>query len=314
MRIGIIDLGSNTFNLKIVDTESQAEVYVDKRPVKLLQGSGKIPRISPGGFERGIAVLDDYMNLMRDWDVERAYSFATSAIRSSENGEDFVREAYSKSGVAVNVIDGDQEARFIFEGVRQAIDLNEDPVLVMDIGGGSTEYIIGNKSEVFWAASYPLGVSRLLENLAPHDRITAEDEIAFRQHVDLIQNELYEALYQFPVQTLVGSSGSFETYYNIAAAKFDRPSIGPTDRSLNFNIFEFDQTWKMLMKMDTQERLKVPGMLPMRAEMIHLSGILIDMVLQKSVINHFFISTFALKEGVLEEVINKPEKWHASSL
>lgn len=314
MRIGIIDLGSNTFNLKIVDTESQAEVHVDKRPVKLLQGSGKSPRIAPGGFERGLVVLNDYMKVMRDWDVDRAYAFATSAIRSSENGEDFVREAYSKTGVAVNVIDGDQEARFIFEGVRQAIDLNEDPVLVMDIGGGSTEYIIGNNSKVFWAASYPLGVSRLLENLAPNDRITNEDEIAFRQHVDLIQSELYEALYQFPVQTLIGSSGSFETYYNIAAAKFDRLAIGPTDRSLNFNIFEFDQTWKMLMKMDTQERLKVPGMLPMRAEMIHLSGILIDMVLQKSVINHFFISTFALKEGVLEEVINKPEKWHASSL
>ena len=129
---------------------------------------------------------------MEEYDVDKLRAFATSAIRSTKNGGDFVSEVFEKLALKIEVIDGDKEAELIYQGVGKAIPFDLDCKLIMDIGGGSTEFIIANAEGVQWKKSYQLGVSRLKELFKPKDPITQE-EIQTIEHreselKDLIEN------------------------------------------------------------------------------------------------------------------------------
>lgn len=314
MILAVIDIGSNTYNLKITDTQSGHVLHFDKLFVKMLEGSRGTSEISAAGHHRGLAALKHYAQAIKKYPGALAYAFATSAVRSSSNGVQFVADAERETGICINVIDGDQEALFITEGVKQAVELAEEPTLIMDIGGGSTEYVIANKNTVFWKKSYLLGASRLLETLQPGDPISSEGFERFENHLNDMLPDFLQAVQQYNPHLLIGSSGSFETLYNVAAHRFGRREILPDDRSLNFHLMEFETVYTDLLNMTTRQRLNVPGMPAPRAEMIHLSGMLIDYVLRKSVVSQFKISTYALKEGVVSSIFKNPEKWRKSLL
>jgi len=149
MTTGIIDIGTNTFNLLIED-ENGRIFYNDKIPVKLGKGGIDKNIIAPDAFERGLVALTRFREICVEKEANQIFAFATSAVRSANNGQEFVRQAEEKAGIKINVIDGDREALFIFEGVRKAINIGNTPAMIVDIGGGSTEIVIANQTEVLW--------------------------------------------------------------------------------------------------------------------------------------------------------------------
>ncbi|MCC6837593.1 MAG: phosphatase, partial [Bacteroidia bacterium] len=166
MRIAIIDLGTNTFNILIVDVDGNQNIkqlFQTKIPVKLGEGGINQGFIAPIPFQRGMDALIQYQLIIEEYGVDNTFAFATSAIRSARNGTDFVNIAKEKTGIEVQVISGDKEAELIYYGVRSAVNMTNDTSLIIDIGGGSTEFIIANKDQIFWKQSFLLGAARLLE-------------------------------------------------------------------------------------------------------------------------------------------------------
>lgn len=305
MRIAIIDLGTNTFNLLIRDTEEGTTLYNGKISVKLGSGGITDGRIADAAFERGLEAMISHRSTAADYGVDMILAFATSAVRSAANGDEFVAAVKEATQIDVEVIGGLREAELIFKGVQQAVEIGEEPVLIMDIGGGSTEFILGNNKEVFWANSYELGVTRLLDQFKPHNPILPQQAMQLRAYTESMLGDLIEAYQKHPARMLIGSSGSFDTMYDVLALRHNRPPLQSGQISGSFDEGELRILINDMIAATVKERLEMPGMLEMRAEMIHIAGIEIALVLDLLNIEKIRLSTYALKEGVYAERIKK---------
>ena len=207
-------------------------------------------------------------------------AFATSAIRSASNGADFVAKVKTELGLHIEVIDGDKEAELIYLGVQQALDLGDGNKLIMDIGGGSTEFIICNKKEIFWKQSFQLGAARLIEHFQPQDPITSTEVKSIEGYLENTLTPLWAALKKFPCDILVGSSGSFDTLPSVIAHKFYDISILKGKTNYDFKLSDYYWIHNYILKSNLEKRLKTPGMIPMRADMIVISSIFINYLLK----------------------------------
>lgn len=307
MNIAIIDLGTNTFNLLIgnVANGQVNTVFKTKIPVKLGKGGFAKKTLEADAIARGLMAIESHINTAQEYGVSTILAYATSAVRDAQNGIDFVRQIKDLYGLEVQVISGDREAELICQGVFASSDFGTDPVLVMDIGGGSTEFILATKKEIHWKKSYPLGVSRLLEKITPSDPIEFQDLEELYLTLDEQLSDLFLALEKWPVQHLVGSSGSFDTLADLILAGIHGEEIGSKGTRYDFRIGEFEAMYEKLKKSTQAERLKMPGMLEMRAEMMVLSSSIIKYIIDRTGIQKMTLSTYALKEGALVQHYSK---------
>ncbi len=314
--IGVIDLGTNTFNLLIAEVQLENYRVIHKKKISVKLGEGGISKdfIAPIPFQRGLDALRKYKSILRSMSVDCFYAVATSAIRSANNGPKFVEKARSELQININVIDGDKEADLIYKGVRQAIDLGAKPKLIVDIGGGSTEFIIANGQENFWRKSYRIGAARILEVFHPNDPISIENVNDIDTHLFDTLQEMIEMCEAYEIDSIVGSSGSFDTLAEMIS--HNKESRTSWDKE-SFYAFDFDdyskvQSW--IYSSTLQERLKMKGLNPIRADMIVVSIIIINFLLNKLPLHHMYLSSYALKEGVLKSLINNSDGWQKSSL
>ena len=166
-RIAVIDLGTNTFHLLITetgDTIVPGNICKETIPVKLGEGGINQRLINPEAFQRGIRAIERFAELISLHQVSDIKAMATAAIRSASNGHDFISAIKDRTGIEVEVIDGDKEAGLIYAGVREAVHLSAETSLIMDIGGGSVEFILCNAEKVFWKKSYPMGAAKMMDH------------------------------------------------------------------------------------------------------------------------------------------------------
>lgn len=298
MRTAIIDLGTNTFNLLIV--EGNTTLFKTKIAVKLGEGGITKGYIAEAPFQRGFDALKKHLQTIEAYQADRTLAFATSAIRSASNGADFVAKVKTELGLHIEVIDGDKEAELIYLGVQQALDLGDGNKLIMDIGGGSTEFIICNKKEIFWKQSFQLGAARLLEHFQPQDPITSTEVKSIEGYLEDTLTPLWTALQKFPCDTLVGSSGSFDTLADVIVHQFYDISILKDKTTYDFKLSDYYWLHDYFLKSNLEKRLNTPGMIPMRADMIVISSIFTNYLLKRQKMCAMKLSTYALKEGVLE--------------
>lgn len=307
MRFAIIDLGTNTFNILIVEVGKDKKyrtLFQTKLPVKLGEGGINDRMIRPVPFQRGIDALKQHQRTIEKYDVQHVYPFATSAVREAVNGKEFVHRLKVETGYEVKVISGDKEAELIYYGVREAVKMSDQRSLIIDIGGGSTEFIIADKDKIYWKKSFLLGAARLLEKFNPSDPITDEEITHIQQYLDEQLQPLAEALQQFPVTELIGSSGSFDSLAEMIAAKFYSPDILNNVTEYDFKLSDSVAIYDILLKSTKEERLKMDGLVEMRVDMIVISSILVNFILSSFDIVNMRLSTYSLKEGVLAELVN----------
>ena len=298
MKTAIIDLGTNTFNLLIV--EENTTLFKTKIAVKLGEGGITKGYIAEAPFQRGFEALKKHLQTIEKYQVDRTLAFATSAIRSTRNGVDFVAKVKTELGLHIEVIDGNKEAELIYLGVKQALDLGDSNKLIIDIGGGSTEFIICNKKEIFWKQSFQLGAARLLERFQPQDPVTSTEVKSIEGYLEDALTTLWTALQIFPCDTLVGSSGSFDTLANVIVHQFYDISILKGKTAFDFKLSDYYWLHEYFLKSNLEKRLKTPGMVRMRADMIVISSIFINYILKRKKIISMKLSTYALKEGIMK--------------
>ena len=297
MKTAIIDLGTNTFNLLIF--EENTTLFKTKIAVKLGEGGITKGYIAEAPFQRGFEALKKHLQTIEKYQADRTLAFATSAIRSTRNGVDFVAKVKTELGLHIEVIDGNKEAELIYLGVKQALDLGDSNKLIIDIGGGSTEFIICNKKEIFWKQSFQLGAARLLERFQPQDPVTSTEVKSIEGYLEDALTTLWTALQIFPCDTLVGSSGSFDTLANVIVHQFYDISILKDKTTYDFKLSDYNWLHEYFLKSNLEERLNTPGMISMRADMIVISSIFTNYLLKRQQMLSMKLSTYALKEGVL---------------
>lgn len=302
MRIAVLDLGTNTFNLLIVEVSDDKRINViisTKRAVKLGFGGINNGVITNEAFERGINAVKSLNSTIRKYKAETVYAFATSAIRSAKNGGEFAELIKNKFCIEIRVITGDKEAELIYKGVKLIYEFSNEPVLILDIGGGSNELIIANKDRIFWKRSFNLGVARLLERFNPSEPITNGEIELIDNYLEIELKSLFDACKEIPVSTLVGSSGSFESFVAMTAFRHKLKDSPVCELSLN----HFEEIFETLRLSTIDQRKRMKGLVLMRVEMIVLAAVFTKFIVKRLGIEKIIKSDFSLKEGVIAEMI-----------
>ncbi len=302
MTFAILDFGTNTFNLLIAERQNHSFkiIHNSKQPVKLGRGGIQVNRMTPDAFERGFVAIANHMETIRSFEVDAIKAFATSAIRNAANGQEFVDEVKARFGIRVRVIPGKREAELIYKGVRQALPMKKEKMMILDIGGGSNEFIICNQDGIIWKKSFEIGMARILERFTLSDPITHEEvralESYFRQELEPLMAVVKK---EKPV-ALIGASGSFDTFYALISHKLGLEADRINGREISLK--DYRKLHKELLRSSLEERKTMPGMEPVRVEMIVAATIFVSFVLRACHINHLYHSEFALKEGVISEL------------
>jgi exopolyphosphatase/guanosine-5'-triphosphate,3'-diphosphate pyrophosphatase len=308
MKIAVIDCGSNTFNLLIAEADQHGwkPIFKNKLPVKLGAGGYQSKEIKEDRFNRGLDAMAAHAANLRNFACERVYAYATSAIRDARNGEEFVAKAQSITGVQINVIDGEREADLIFKGILNTLEPSEKSFLVMDIGGGSTEFIIGNSLGIQWKHSFKLGVSRIYDWLQPSDPMTKDEIARLEAHLKQELQPLADALKKYENDTLIGSSGSFDTLLELYLHG-QGISTATVELSNEILISAFPVIYDWIIGSTYTQRLVHPVIPSIRAEYMPLSVILMKYVLGMLDFKKFIHSSYSLKEGAMSEIIESIE-------
>lgn len=308
MRIAVLDLGTNTFNLLVAEPlpgGRYAMLYNEKTPVRLGEGGINSGFITEAAFERGLRALAAFHEVIQSYNVSHIAAFGTSALRNASNGPQFIATALEQTGIRIELIDGNREAELIYQGVRDAVQLTENCSLIIDIGGGSTEFILANNSTIFWQQSFEIGAARLLERFQPSDPLQQAEEDAMRLYFDDVLAPLYAACALHPPTELIGSAGSFESLAEMIAHRFYTPDMLHGQTSYTFNFEQSELLYHELKRSTRAERTQMKGLIAMRVDMMVVSAILVQHVIEQLGLKQMRMSTYSLKEGAIRELLDK---------
>jgi len=304
MKLAVIDLGTNTFKLLVASRSPDGPMCIHHKeevPVNLGRGGIEKGVIAEDAFSRGLEALKKMHAEALALGAERIQGFGTSALRSSRNGGDFIRRAKEDIGIDITIIRGEEEAALVLDGVRQAVAFGSKPMLVMDIGGGSTEFILATDRSLMWKHSFELGTTRLLERFPAIDPMGMETQLRMAQHIDAQLEALWSVVDRHWPTTLVGSAGSFDSLATMIAAHRGT-TVDDDDATLQFNSAEFDAVKDELFAMTRTERLAVNGLPDFRADTIIPALMLIERVLLHG-ITELRWSRYSLKEGAASRML-----------
>ncbi len=306
-RVAVIDLGTNTFHLLIAERKDNRLITIRQERIAVKLGAGGINQnvITEAGIVRALNALTEFKMKMDSFAINHIFCFGTSAIRSATNKSELIARIKSKTGIEVKVISGDEEAELIYKGVSTAIKLGQEPNLIVDIGGGSVEFIIANENRILWKQSIEMGGQRLIEKFKPHDPITSEEINSLEAYFKEQLTGLTEQLTIHKPMCLVGSSGSFDTLSEIYCANEELP-YNPESPETLFSIGAFYSIHQLLITKNRDERMQIPGMIELRVDLIVVGSCLIKFLLDSYDFQSIRVSTYSLKEGVLQSMINRP--------
>jgi len=304
-KIAIIDLGTNTFHLLLVHSYAgQYKILHQERvPVKIGLGGINSNTITDTGIIRAIEAMKNFKIRLDQNNIKKVHAFGTSAMRNAQNGIEVAAKIQTETGISVRIISGDEEADYIYEGVRAAVNMTETS-LIVDIGGGSVEFIIGDREEILWKQSFEIGGQRLLEKFQKHDPILSNEIEELKSFLKLNLSPLFAAIEKYKPKVLVGSSGTFDTLSEIHCVRngLHYDALAP-ETPLSFSSFH--EILNELIIKNRSERLKIPGMIEMRVDMIVVACCLIDFLLDcNKSFQKLRVSSYSLKEGVLAKLVH----------
>lgn len=297
-RLSIIDLGTNTFHLLTVEIIREGVwTTLDRERIFVNLASEGIEWISDAAMSRGLATMERFKGRIVNHEAGTVIAVGTAALRTARNAGTFLDKVKEKTGIGVQVIPGDREADLIAKGVLAALPLMGRPILIMDIGGGSVEMILAHHGNVLFARSYPIGVAVLYGQFHSEEPLAPESLEKLDIHLDHIFTDLQDLLLAFPDTVLVGASGTFEVVESILDPQQD-PEILPYSSA---KPGDFRPIYKEIVSLTLDERLKHPDIPESRAQYIVVAVHLIEYMLRRVSQDVFYISNYAMKEGLVVE-------------
>ncbi|MEU6508883.1 MULTISPECIES: Ppx/GppA phosphatase family protein [unclassified Streptomyces] len=300
MRLGVLDVGSNTVHLLVVDAHPGARPLpahshkADLRLAQLLDGSGAI---GDDGIHKLVAVVQDALQAAEDKGVEDLLPFATSAVREADNADDVLARVEAETGVRLQVLSGAEEARLTFLAVRRWFGWSAGKLLVLDIGGGSLEIAYGIDEEPDAAVSLPLGAGRLTAGWLPGDPPAPEDIRALRRHV---RTEIARTVGEFSRRGtpdhVVATSKTFKQLARIAGAARSAEGLY-VQRELKRESLE---AWvPRLAGMTAEQRSELPGVSEGRAGQLLAGALVAEAAMDLFGVESLEVCPWALREGVI---------------
>jgi exopolyphosphatase/guanosine-5'-triphosphate,3'-diphosphate pyrophosphatase len=304
--VAVMDLGTNTFHLLIVEGNGAGynEIVHEQDAVKLGEGGINKGFIHPAAFKRGIKSMHRYHQLILDNNVQQVRAIATSALRNAANGQDFINQVKTQTSIVIEIIDGDAEAAYIYKGVKASGSLSGHNSLVVDIGGGSVEFIICDNKQVKWKQSFEIGAARLMDNFHRTDPIPPESITALNLYLQDSLTDLFVAASTYKIENIIGSSGVFESYAGLIETGKGHSFDLKKTKHYDFEKDELLAIIESLILSSHQQRLANKGIIPVRVDMIVTASILTRFIIGKLGIDNVVMSTNSLKEGVLAEMMS----------
>lgn len=314
--ITAIDVGTNSFHAVVASVNNEGMFTIhsrDKENVRLGESVSDMKYLSEEAMKRGIAAMKRFAQMAAAANAP-IRAIGTSAMREALNRDEFVRRVQDETGVVIEVISGNEEARLIYLGVLQALPILNNKTLVIDVGGGSTETIVGYRGEMLYGNSAKLGAIRLTRRFFTEERLSPK---AIKECRDFIRGEwalVFRSIQVCGFERVVASSGTAQTLASIALAKKNRYT---PDESLNGTIITQDEALSaietILKEKVTKKRGEIPGMDPKRADIIVGGALILEQAIMRLGIREIMISDYALREGILLDYYQKQfdfERYH----
>lgn len=230
--VAAIDIGTNTAHLLVVELPSQKQIF---SPFRILHKEKIATKIGEGGISNGfiteaaqerlLKALHQFCEVLEYYEIapESVHTIATSAFRNASNQKELVTKIQKEMGLQVQVISGDEEAELIYYGVKAALKIGKCNALIMDIGGGSVEFIVCNAEKMLWKQSFEIGAQRLLDRFMQNEKISSSERQALNNFLEQTLSPLSEILKIYPIEVLIGCSGTFDIIDDIN--HIDRKSV-----------------------------------------------------------------------------------------
>jgi len=300
IRVCVIDLGTNSFHAVIVDAHANGSYQIVdrmKEMVRLGQHGLSANTLPEEAMERGMTALERIHLLAKGWETDEFLAFATSAIREATNGGAFIRRVREALGLRIRPISGEQEAGLIFQGVRRAVEMPE-PTLLVDIGGGSVEFIVAVGGERVFATSLKLGAARMTERFVDSDPLSEADGAALRDHCAETMAEVFEACRAHDVTGIVGSSGTMKSLARVALSGVENGA--QTEFQRTFAVSEIEAALSEVIASSADERMAHSAIDPKRVDQIGAGAVLLDTILEHLPdVTQVRVSSNALREGMV---------------
>ncbi|TSJ42005.1 hypothetical protein [Fluviicola chungangensis] len=293
MRVAVIDLGTNTFNLLVADLNPAGFdiVHNSKEGVALGMGGINEGFISDEAMERAFRAFEKFTGICEDLQVDAIAGIGTSAVRDAGNRNEFIREIKKRFDIDIEIVDGLEEAKLIYQGVSWSYQFDQTS-LIMDIGGGSTEFIRIEEGKELEFISANIGVSRAIQLFSLKDPLSEEDQVEL---INWFEENAQELNAFDSCEVLVGSSGSFETFYEMVHEKEFPTSLD----NIRLSRKEIVTTLNWIIESTFEQRENHPFIIPIRRKMAPIAALKTKWIIEKFGIREIVISPCSLKEGVL---------------
>ncbi|MEO6323877.1 MAG: Ppx/GppA phosphatase family protein [Thermoanaerobaculia bacterium] len=304
--LAAIDVGSNSIKLLVIRAEPGGHIEVlarEKSMVRLGHETLQTGLLPEAAMAAGVECLKRFAALARAAGADRILCAGTCAVREAENGAEFARRAKEAADLDLEVISGEEEARLITRAVRSDFVLAADPLLVIDIGGGSTEIIVSAGSQNPFAESLELGAVRLTDAFLRSDPIDAREVAALRQEVDARLKRVARAARAAGYRTAVGTSGTIAALADLADALEQRRAAVAGHRSLP--IQSLRRVVKVLLSGTARERARLPGMDPRRADILPAGGLLLLRLMERLGIEELAVCDRSLRDGLILDALDR---------
>ncbi|MGE5276306.1 MAG: HD domain-containing protein [Acidobacteriota bacterium] len=300
-QLAAIDIGTNSIKLLIASVEDDGSLQVlsrEKAMVRLGSETLATGRLPEEAIEAGVAAVEQFLRSVRAAGAELVRAVATCAVREAANSGEFLEAVRRRTGVTVDVVSGEEEARLINLGVRSEFPARFDPLFLIDIGGGSTEFVISEGSRVRLTESLPLGVVRLADRYARGDPPDDRDRKAMKKAIRAAAKKAVEQVRKTGFKTCVGSSGTMQSLSLVhEAAILGREAMPTGHRTLTREGLK--KVNRLLRRTTAREKLRIPGLDPRRRDIAVPGGILLTWLLKRTGAKAVVVGERGLREGIL---------------
>jgi len=309
--VSFMDIGTNSVRLLIVriaSNHSYTTLTQQKEVVRLGENEFTNRYLQPEAMDRAILVCRKFVELSRSYGAQDIIAVATSAVREAKNQKDFLRRLQHEAGVKVRVISGREEARLIYLGVSSAVHLGDKQAAFIDIGGGSTELIVGGQKQYQFLGSLNLGAVRLSTLFFPPNEtgpVTPERYALLQRYIRNASVRTLQQMQKYHWELVFGSSGTIENLADIAARALHNRL---RQREDILTYADLQRVIEMLCACTLEERRRLPGIKPERADIIIPGAAILDTLMQDLNIKQVrVISERGLREGMLVDYLSRSE-------
>lgn len=302
-RLAAIDVGTNSLRLVVAQVERDGTYRIldeEREMARLGEGLDLTGVLNEQAMQRALQALGKFKAIVDGFQVRQLRTIATSAVREASNGRVFCDEVHRRYGIAVEVISADDEARFAFRSAARHFKLEGTLTAVVDIGGGSMELVLAAESMVERVFSLPLGAVRLTERFGLTGRLSADQLRRLRKDID---GTLKEQVGKPPFEpdTMIGSGGTFTTIADIIRCRRE----GRSDSSHGYlmTVAEVEELFDELVNMTLEERKRVPGLNPSRADIIVAGAAVIIRLARRLGIQQILVNERGIRDGLLLSMI-----------